>query len=144
MGSVGALQVELAYVEMPATVDIVSTSEAAPTEVVAAPEIELDGDTRIKIEFFCPIYYQHQGGGISAISLWDDETDLGRFGVFSNPGGVAETDVAVYLTRYLTPEPGPHIFRITGYKLTISEAKVVSLSYFGGVYVPAWLRVSTA
>jgi hypothetical protein len=130
---------ELAFAQITSNVDITSTTAATPTEVISAGAVVFDGSTRVCIEFFCmQVRSSHQ---FVVLTLWDDATQLSRFGVVQI---ALDVNMPVLLRRILTPSAGSHTYKVTAYKSGGTGTITAGTGSGGdGANVPAYIRIAT-
>jgi hypothetical protein len=113
---VETLPTALAYTEF--TTDItVSGSEATPTDIASTGAIQLDGRS-VWVEFHVRgVQTSATASDFIVISLWDDTTDLGRWGIVLTPAAAAMI-APMHLRRLLTPTAGQHNYKARAWKGT--------------------------
>lgn len=120
---------EIAYI--PRTTDLSGTGELITTGSIA-----FDGATRVRIDLFCGTITTN---GDSSLDLLEDAVSIGTFGDF----GASETfsgnaqSVPVFLTRFLTPDAGSHV-----YSVDLNGGAPAALC--APPYVPGFLRITYA
>lgn len=105
---------ELDYAQVTSDVSVTATAEATPNDAVALPARVYDGSTVIILEFFCAGV--NTGATASSevlINLWDDATDLGRWG---EQFGASQIN-PVLLRRRLTPSAASHTYKARAWRV---------------------------
>lgn len=124
----------LAYVEITASVNSTTATEASPLDVISAGAITFTAEP-IKIEFWAPGWTSSGGNG--SLSLWDASLDIARMKVASPVTDV----IPVYLVRYLTPTAGLHTYKIRLWTTGGLNAQVYAGSAGPANTPPAWIAV---
>lgn len=134
---------ELDYAEVTSTVNVTSTNEASPTNVVSGTSKAYDGGP-------VWVHFSATDGNTDAVAgrylivnLWDGSTDLGRIALVQNNGaGVAEvTPINGY--RRLTPSAGTHQFHVKAW-CSAGAGNVQAGAGGAGTRMPAFLRITKA
>lgn len=127
------------YVER--TTDLTAGVEA---DYIVGNAVTYDGATRIRIELFAPTTSLSANSGV-IFALYDGVTNKGRFTDVRQDGGTGNASVGVNASRFLTPSAGAHTFKITATKAGTGSVTVNAGDGSGaGVYVPAYLRITSA
>lgn len=143
----GALQVyagfEIAYDQITATVNVVSTAEGAPTVVIAGTSHTYENVPYL-FHFYSPFVADSSAAAGTVFALlMQDAASIGR--VASADSITVATQLAVALVGELrfTPTAGAHIFGISAFASSATGTPAVGAGVGGsGAYVPAFLRVT--
>jgi hypothetical protein len=136
---------ELAYAEITATVNVVSTTEATGTLIVTAPAFTADGSSPVVVEFFSPALTSPAvAGGYLIVSLFEGATQIGRMGAVVPPTA-ANLAVPAFTRRRFTPSAGSHTYSITAVVSGTTGTPSVGAGVSGTVgYMPAYIRITRA
>lgn len=134
----------LAYEEVPGNVTVTSATEAAPTDVVSAGTIALDGRTPVAVKFFSPRVLNGAGANaVVFVSLWDGTTQLGRLG-YAQIASNDQISVPFNVERVLPPPAvGDHEYLIRAHR-TVANGLIVSGVGGVGADLPAFVQVTVA
>ena len=125
---------ELGYAENPAATIAAGVSEAAAAVVVTLAAITFDGSP-VRLDFGAAEVAATGAGFVCWLYLFDGGTSLGILGVVRN------TNIAVSLSRRMTPAAGAHTYSV---RASQSGGACSILGGAGGLGVrfPAWMRAS--
>lgn len=134
---------ELEYQEFTADVAIVSTNEAAPTTIVTADAITVDGSTVILVEFYA------QAGGVDAaasdqlvVNLWLDGAQFGRICGVGNPSATGTGKAPLYGAVRTTPAAGSRTYSVRGWGTAAGTYTVQAGAGGAATTVPGFIRIT--
>jgi hypothetical protein len=125
----------LAYAEFNASVQITSTNENAPNDVVSTGPVVFDG-LPVWVEMFVP-FLQPPLGQILFCNLWEDAINRGRLCLVSDVSGTYTQYLPGLLKRRYTPAVGTHTLKLTAFGA--ASGGVIGA---GGSYLPGFIRVT--
>jgi hypothetical protein len=136
-GGGGGGSTQLDYVTQSTDLNVTANTAATAQTFIAGNSVTYGGATRIKVEFWSVAVFSTVGACI--IELFRDTTDLGRVSqsALSAPAG------PFYGAFFDTPTAGAHTYTIAAWRSNnTSTASVTGTT--GGVFLPAWYRITTA
>lgn len=138
---------ELAYAEVTGTTNIVGTTTSTATQIVAAPSITVDGNTKIRVEGFFPVTVLNSvNGGFVVMSLYEGgSTDLGWLAQVVSPSAAAAGQQTLYGIREFTPSAGSHTYSINAWTSSTTGTPQVQAGAGGaGTRMPGFIRITRA
>ena len=132
---------EIGYDQITATVNVTSTSDTAPTTIIAGSAHTFDGAPVIA-EFFSPVVVTPSlaAGNLTGITLFEGASSLAVLAEIITPAA-ANTKVPVLLRFRFTPSAGSHTYGIGAWATnTTGTPAVVAGASGSGAFVPAYLR----
>jgi hypothetical protein len=136
---------ELDYVALSADVTTTQTTRASADTAITGNSVTYDGSTVVMVEVFVPRLGNNTSAGGINMTLWEDSTDLGIIGGFTNDGsfgaGPGGTGASVRMRR--TPSAAAHIYTLRIY-VSIASTGTVFSSTAGtpATRCPAFMRIT--
>lgn len=133
----------LSYVELTGTVSVTGTSEAAPTDIVSAAAVTVDGSTLICVEVYLPrIGLAPNSGARIRVYLREGGTSLGEFGLFENNASATSRAGMCFARRFLTPSAGSHTYKISASR-EVSDGSIGAGAGGSGNAMPGYIRITS-
>lgn len=133
---------EIAYAQITAPVNIVSTTEATGTTIISSGSIVFDG-AAVMAEFFAPSVLTDtaSAGDSVIISLFEATTQIGRLVLVQTPSVSAGQSISASGRLRFTPSAGAHTYTVTAKtSSTTGTPKVNAGLGSTGDYVAAFIR----
>lgn len=106
--------------------------------------VTYDGSTRIKIEFFSPLF-EVSGASVTAnVELFDGSTDLCELSGVTANGGSGVLDLPLYGAVFLTPSNASHTYHIKAARGVSGSVLIAGGSGSGGGFAPCYMRITKA
>lgn len=142
-GGTGTIGFEIGYAQITAPVNVISTTEASPTTIIAPGALTFDGGP-VMVEFFSPFVTNPQvANGFVLILLFEGSTEIGRLadiGMTTSSTSFQYNIAAVGRYRF-TPTAGVHTYTVGAIcNSTTGTPKVGAGAGGTGAYVPAFVR----
>jgi hypothetical protein len=123
------------YVTQTSDLTVSATTAATAQAFLTGNSVSYDGATRVQLEWWSPSV---SGTGVAVAELYDGATDQSlRIGQ-AGPGASGSPVYGVY---FFTPSNASHTYSIKFWRVT---ANMTVSGNGGGIYAPAFLRVTTA
>lgn len=135
-GGGGGGATELDYVAQATDLTVTATSAGTAQTFIDGNAVIFDGATRILLEFWTSGITSSLGGCV--VELFDGATDLGRLCQANDPGSVPNKGEV-----FLTPSAGSHTYHLKAWRTNGGSTAIV-VGSSGGVFLPAWYRITTA
>ena len=132
---------ELDYVQITATVNIVSTTEATGTTIITSSAVTFDGAAVI-FEFFSPsVTSESVAADQTVISLFEGATQIGRLATIRTAAAGVTREPCDGKLRF-TPTAGVHTYTVTAFSTATTGTPAVGAGLSGtGNLVPAYSRI---
>jgi hypothetical protein len=137
---VGNITVEYDYVEKSTDVTVTSTNVAAQTTLISGSSVTYDGNTQVKIEFYCAGIY-NSSGLPTLVHLFDGTTDLGKLCDVRTNSAV-QYSIPIQGSTKIIPSNGAHTFHIKAWHTT--GANSVANFSSANSYIKGFLRITNA
>lgn len=134
---------EIAYDQITGTVNIASTSEGAPTAVIAGTSHVYEAVPYL-FHFHTPVAVDSSAaGGTLTVLLMEDAASIGRIAVLDSVTVATQIQSALTGELRFTPTAAAHTFGISAFVSSATGTPSVGAGAGGsGVVVPAFLRVT--
>ena len=132
---------EIAYSQITANVNIVSTTEATGTTIISPGAITFDG-TPVLAHFFGIISVDTAAvGDITAVSLFEGATQITRLGIMISVATATKQSITVSGFYRFTPTAGAHTYTVTAFSTSTTGTPQVNAGNGGAAgNAPAFIR----
>jgi hypothetical protein len=132
---------ELDYAEKTTTSNVTATTEGTADTLVTGSGFTADGSTPVLVEFYTPFAKPSTTGEVIYLSLFDNGSPLGQFGL-DRSAHATDFDMT-HVSRRLTPSAGAHTYSIRAF-VSSGTGQVGGGVAGSGAYVPMYMRVTLA
>lgn len=140
-GQPAGTELDYAQVTAPVTITATTDGNSQGTAIIDGNPIVLDGNQRIRVEFYAPYNDNSAAPANNVYNLYDGTNDLGRIADYES--SVAGGGNFINGVTYLTPSAGSHTFHIRAWK-TSGTAHCGAGAGGASAYMPAFYRITVA
>lgn len=132
---------EIAYSQITAPVNVVSTTEATGTTIISPGAITFDGTLVLCEVYFAYILNSSTAGASLSVSLFEGATQIGRIVTLSASSAALQQVVSLGGQLRFTPTAASHTYTVTAFSSSLTGTPACGAGAGGtGAYLPSFIR----